>query len=334
MTSRRMVLAGLASLPVGVRLNAAAPSTIGSITRLDPELDRIVAPSAVVTVLARGYKWAEGPVWVPRDNCLLFNDPPSNILYRWRAKDGVRPFLSPSGLQGAVPPGIREPGLNGMAIDSSGALIAADSGTRAILRIDLRTRARTTLVDRFGGKRFNSPNDLCVAPSGMIYFTDPPYGLTDGDASSLRELAHCGLYMLSRDGALSLLDDSHRRPNGVAISPDGSTLYLALSDERQPEILAYSLDERGFPTGRRLFRDMRAEQEKGLPGLPDGIKVSRNGHVFATGPGGVHILTRDGKALGLIGTGKSVANCALDRVGRRLFLTSSDMLAVVPLHLA
>ncbi len=237
MTSRRMFLAGLASLPVGARLGAAVAAPIGSIRRLDPELDRIVAPSASVTVLARGYKWAEGPVWAPRDNCLLFNDPPSNILYRWRPKDGVRPFLSPSGLQGPVPPGIREPGLNGLAIDSSGALIAADSGTRAIVRIDLRTRARTILADRFQGKRFNSPNDLCVAPSGMIYFTDPPYGLTDGDRSALRELEHCGLYALGPDGALSLLDGSHRRPNGVAVSPDGRTLYLALSDEQRPEVL-------------------------------------------------------------------------------------------------
>ncbi|WP_257557423.1 SMP-30/gluconolactonase/LRE family protein [Sphingobium sp. CFD-2] len=332
MTSRRMFLAGLASLPVGARLGAAVAAPIGSIRRLDPELDRIVAPSAAVTVLARGYKWAEGPVWAPRDNCLLFNDPPSNILYRWRPKDGARPFLSPSGLQGPVPPGIREPGLNGLAIDSSGALIAADSGTRAIVRIDLRTRARTILADRFQGKRFNSPNDLCVAPSGMIYFTDPPYGLTDGDMSALRELEHCGLYALGPDGALSLLDGSHRRPNGVAVSPDGRTLYLALSDEQRPEVLAYSLDERGFPTGQRLFHDMRAEQEKGLPGLPDGIKVSRNGHVFATGPGGVHILAPDGRALGLVGTGQSVANCALDAAGRRLFLTSSDMLAVVPVR--
>lgn len=334
MIARRMVLAGLASLSAAARLNAGAPSAIGSITRLDPGLDRIVAPSAVVTVLGRGYKWAEGPVWVQRDNCLLFNDPPSNMLYRWRAKDGVRPFLFPSGLQSAVPPGIREPGLNGMAIDSSGALIAADSGTRAIVRIDLRTRARTILVDRFQGKRFNSPNDLCVAPSGMIYFTDPPYGLTDGDASSLRELEHCGLYALSPDGRLSLLDGSHRRPNGVATSPDGRTLYLALSDERQPEILAYALDERGFPTGPRLFHDMRAEQGKGLPGLPDGIKLSSHGNIFATGPGGVHILTPDGRALGMVGTGKAVANCALDSAGRRLFLTSSDMLAVVSIRSA
>lgn len=332
MTSRRAVLAGLASLPIAARFPAQAATGFGSITRLDPALDAIIAPSASISLLGKGYRWAEGPVWVPTQDCLLFNDPPSNILYRWRAKDGVQPFMSPSGLQGAIPPGIREAGLNGIALDASGALIGADSGTRAIVRIDLRTRVRTILADRFDGRRFNSPNDLCIAPSGLIYFTDPPYGLADSDTSPLRELDHCGLYALAPDGTVTLLDGSHRRPNGVALSPDGRTLYLALSDETRPEVLAYSLDARGLPTGQRLFHDMRADQDKGLPGLPDGIKVSRDGHVFATGPGGVHILTAKGQRLGVVGTGKSVANCCFDGKGKRLFMTSSDILAVVPLR--
>ncbi|WP_242123645.1 SMP-30/gluconolactonase/LRE family protein [Sphingobium sp. Sx8-8] len=333
MTSRRMFLTGLASLPVSTVARAeTAAANIGSITRLSPALDGIIAPAASISLLAKGFRWAEGPVWVPRDNGLLFNDPPSNVLYRWRAEGGARPLLSPSGLQGVVPPGIREAGLNGLALDAAGALIAADSGTRAIVRVDPRTGKRTILADRFEGKRFNSPNDLCVAPSGMIYFTDPPYGLTDGDTSSLRELDYSGLYALGPDGKLTLLDRSHRRPNGVAVSPDGRTLYLALSDERQPEVHAYALDAHGLATGQRLFYDMRVHREKGLPGLPDGIKVAPDGHVFATGPGGVHILTAQGQALGLASTGKTVANCCFDLGGRRLFMTSSDMLAVLPLN--
>jgi gluconolactonase len=190
---------------------------------------------------------------------------------------------------------------------------------------------RTVLADRFEGKRFNSPNDLTITPSGAIYFTDPPYGLKDADASPLRELDYCGLYRLAPDGSLALLDRTHRRPNGVALSPDGRTLYLALSDEKRPEVLAYALDDKGMPMSQALFRNMRPQLAAGLPGLPDGIKVDASGHVFATGPGGVHICTPQGQLLGIVGTGKAVANCCIGEDGTHLFMTSSDMLAVIPL---
>ncbi|MFC3440356.1 SMP-30/gluconolactonase/LRE family protein [Sphingobium rhizovicinum] len=330
MIARRTALAGLASLPVA----AVAATRTSGVTRIDPGLDRIIAPSAKVERLASGFRWAEGPVWAAQDKCLFFNDPPSNILYRWRAEDGAKPFLSPSGLQTPVPPEIREAGLNGLAIDAAGALIAADSGTRAIVRIDIASGQRRIVADRYQGKRFNSPNDLCIAATGAIYFTDPTYGLREGDASPLRELAHCGLYRMSPDGEVTLLDGDHRRPNGVALSPDGRTLYLALSDEKQPEVLAYALDADGLPTQRRLFRDMRPELARGLPGLPDGIKVDVHGHVFATGPGGVHVCAPDGTLLGMVSTGKAIANCAIDQEGARLFLTSADQLAVIGLRRA
>ena len=311
---------------------AARTEAVGSITRLSPALDRIIAPSAFVETLAEGYRWAEGPVWVPQGDFLLFSDPPSNIVYRWKDGHGAQPFLSPSGLQSAIPPGIREAGLNGLAIDKAGHLIAADSGTRAIVRIDLNSTKRTILADRYQSKRFNSPNDLCIAKSGTIFFTDPPYGLAEADASPLRELEHNGLYALTPDGAVILLDGSRRRPNGVSLSPDERTLYLALSDENHPEIYAYTLDASGRPSGQRLFHDMRSQRAKGYPGLPDGIKVAPSGHVFATGPGGVHILTPEGELLGIVGTGKAVANCCFGQNGTRLFLTSSNRLAAVDLR--
>jgi gluconolactonase len=323
------LLAGLASLPVAAM---AAPAPTGFIKRLSPKLDAIISPSATVEFLAEGFRWAEGPVWVSQGDYLLFSDPPANIVYRWRQNEGAKPFLSPAGFQGVIPEGVREAGLNGLTIDKKGALIAADSGTRAIMRIDLQTRKRTILADRFEGKRFNSPNDLCIAPSGFIYFTDPPYGFTDGDKSALRELPHNGLYMLAPDGKVTLIDGTHRRPNGVAIAPDGRTLYLALSDEKQPEVRAYYLGADGRPTGQRLFYDFRAELAQGQPGLPDGIKVAPSGHVFATGPGGVHILTSKGEALGVVGTGKAVANICLGKGGASLFLTSADRLARVSLR--
>ncbi|WP_395397104.1 SMP-30/gluconolactonase/LRE family protein [Novosphingobium sp. BL-8A] len=337
MMDRRSILAGMAALPLldAVPLAAAGGkgSGFGTIRRLDPGLDRVIAPGATVRLLASGFQWTEGPVWVPHENCLLFSDPPRNTVHRWSAgkgtEKGVEVFLRPSGLQTPVPASIREPGLNGLALDARDALVAADSGSRAIVRIDLTSRRREVLVDRYEAKRFNSPNDLCVAASGAIYFTDPTYGLADGDDSSLRELAFCGLYRLSPDGNVVALDRDHRRPNGVALSPDGRTLYLSLSDEVQPEVLAYTLDENGMPTDRRRFLDLRADFAAGRPGLPDGIKVNASGHVFATGPGGIHVCTPAGQVLGVIETGKAISNCALGRNGTALFLTSSDSVAVL-----
>lgn len=332
MIDRRSMLGGLAAVPLlGATRAIAAPREASSVRRLDPELDRIIAPGSSVRILASGFLWAEGPVWVPKGNYLLFGDPPRNTVHRWSSAKGVEVFLRPSGLQTPVPASIREPGFNGLALDSRGALIAADSGSRAIVRLDLASRRRETLAERFDGKRFNSPNDVCVAPSGAIYFTDPTYGLADGDTSSLRELAWCGLYRLSPDGKVDVLDRDHRRPNGVALSPDGRTLYLSLSDETQPEVLAYSLDENGMPTGRSRFLDMRSEFAEGRPGLPDGIKVDGSGHVFATGPGGVHVCTPEGQVLGIVETGKAIANCAIGQGGKTLFLTSADSLAVIDL---
>ena len=333
MIGRRTFVTALAMLPLAQTLaRAADDAPTPGIDRLDPALDRILAPDARVDIIARGYRWAEGPAWVSQGNYLLFNDPPSNILYRWTRAQGVTPFLSPSGLQTSVPEGIREPGLNGIAITASGMLVGADSGTRAIVQIDLRTRQRRILADRYEGKRFNSPNDLCVAPSGAIYFTDPPYGLAQADDSPLRELDFCGLYRLDPDGSVTLLDRSHRRPNGVGLSPDGTTLYLALSDEKRPVLLAYPLDAKGQTGMSRLFLDMHAELATGDPGLPDGMDVGPHGHVFATGPGGVHVCAPDGQRLGIIRTSKAIANCCIGERGRTLFLTSSDMLAMVPLR--
>lgn len=332
MIDRRTLIAGAAALPLAnAAARAASPAPSPRIDRLDPAFDRIVPPGAAVEFLGQGYRWAEGPIWVPQGDYLLFSDPASNIMFRWTRKDGITPFLSPSGLQTPVPPEIREPGLNGIAVAADGSLVGADSGSRAIVRVDLTTKRRTILADRFEGKRFNSPNDMCIAPSGAIYFTDPPYGLKDADASPLRELDFCGLYRLTPDGVVTAIDRSHRRPNGVAVAPDGRTLYLALSDENQPELLAYTLDDKGLPTGRRVFLDMRKGRAAGDPGLPDGVKVRGDGHVFATGPGGVHVCTAEGKLLGIIRTGKAVANCAIGEGGRTLFMTSSDRLAAVPL---
>ncbi|WP_347302536.1 SMP-30/gluconolactonase/LRE family protein [Croceibacterium sp. TMG7-5b_MA50] len=350
MTSRRTLLkgvglAGLAALPLAgcarlqeVRGRISPPAMVGGVEMFDTALPAIIDPAARAQVLATNYTWAEGPAWVadqsPVGGYLLFNDPGNNVMYRYRPGEEVEEFLRPSGLQTPVPPEIREPGANGMAIDGTGRLVIADSGTRAIVAIDLATLGRTVLADRFEGRRFNSPNDLTIARDGAIYFTDPPYGFAAADESPLREVGGNGLYRRAPDGTVRLLD-TQRRPNGVGLSPDERTLYLALSDEQRPQVLAYPLGPDGMPAGpARLFHDMTRFHAEGRPGLPDGMDVAADGTVFATGPGGVHVLTPDGRLLGIIGTGSAVANCAIGRLedgGRCLYLTAHTTLARIAL---
>ena len=166
---------------------AKARKTVGGVRRLDARLDAVVAPGAVIEVLAEGFVWSEGPVWVKDGGYLLFSDVPANIMHRWSEADGASVFLQPSGYDGPPTAGFREPGSNGLALDAAGALLVCDHGNRAISKVDLRTRRKTILLDRFEGKRFSSPNDLAVARSGGIYFTDPPYGLEGLNDSPLKE---------------------------------------------------------------------------------------------------------------------------------------------------
>ncbi len=332
--SRRQILAAAAALPLVAAAPAPAPAPaprrVGGIERLDPGLDAIIDPTAPVEVLGEGYRWAEGPVWVRRKGWLLFNDVPGNTMWRWRPGKGVDLFMRPSGLAGPVPDAFNEAGANGLAIDPAGRLVMADSGNRAVARVDLDTKRKTILVDRYQGKRFNSPNTVVVARNGAIYFTDPPYGLKDPDHAPLRELDFQGLYRRDPDGKVTLLDGTHYRPNGIALSPDERTLYLALSDEARPELLAYPLDAKGNIGRARLFHDTRAQHAAGRPGLPDGVVTDQAGRVFATGPGGVHVLAPDGRLLGIIATGQTIANCCFGGAdGSTLFMTSHDMLACV-----
>src|SRR5690606_35263203 len=131
---------------------------------------------------------------------LLFNDVPSNVCYKWKQGEGVSKLLDPSGLAGPIPDGVREAGANGLAIDANGDLIMADSGTRAIARVDLETKQKTIVADKYFGKRFSSCNDVAIGRDGKIYFTDPPYGFSQGDASPLKEIEFNGVYSVAAGG--------------------------------------------------------------------------------------------------------------------------------------
>lgn len=336
--ARGLKLAGGTMLACVAGTAAAADRVVDGdaprIRRLDAGLDRMILPGTPVEVIARGIRWAEGPVWVPGGGggYLLFSDPPANVVRRWRRGQEATVFLSPSGTAGLDPRQVREPGANGLALDATGALLIANSGGRSIDRLDLGTRRRTTLVDRHAGKRFNSPNDLHVARDGAIWFTDPPYGLTDGDASALKEASVNGVYRWTRDGGTTLIDGTLTRPNGIALSPDERRLYVSVSDEAAPRIMMYDLDARHRPLRRRVLLDAAAMMGPQAPGLPDGMKVARDGTLICSVPGGMMLMTPEARPLGLIETGTAIANCAFGEGGRALFLTASDRVLRVALR--
>lgn len=209
-----------------------------------------------------------------------------------------------------------------------GPILMCDHGNRAVARLDLAAREKTFLATHFGARRFNSPNDLVRASDGSIYFTDPPYGLEGRNASPLKELAWNGVYRLDPDGVVTLLTKKLSYPNGIILSPDGRTLYVAVSDPDHAVVMAFPLEE-GRIGGGRAFADMTELVGPESPGLPDGMAIDEAGNLFATGPGGVHVLTPEGERLGLIATGTKIANCAFGEDGRALFLASHHMLARV-----
>lgn len=294
-----------------------AQETLGKVVRLDPALDKLIPQDAKIEVIAQGFTWTEGPVWVKDGGYLLFSDIPRNSIFRWDEKNGVKLFLSPSGYTGRDFYGL-EPGANGLVIDPQGRLVCCEHGDR---RVSVLTKGggKRTLVDNYQGKRLNSPNDACFKSNGDLYFTDPPYGLPQRELDPLRELDFFGVYRLSTDGKLTLLTTEMTRPNGIAFSPDEKTLYVAQSDPKAALWKAFPVKEDGTLGESRLFYDATDQVGK-LPGLPDGLKTDVNGNVFATGPGGCYIFTPEGKVLGRIDTGQRTANCNWGDDGSTLYL--------------
>lgn len=305
--------------------------TVGSIERMAPELDAIVAADAVIERLAQGYTWSEGPVWIADGGYLLFTDVPENTIHRWSPEDGTQVFLQPSGYAGEPDPTLREAGANGLVRARDGSLLLADSGNRAVARLDLRSGERTVLASSYQGRRLNSPNDLVEHASGAVFFTDPPYGLADLNDSPVKEQPFNGVYRIDPDGSVHLIDDGLSFPNGIVLSPDQRTLYVANSDPERPIWMAYELDSAGNAVGQRVFADASDLLGDGVHGLPDGMVVAADGHLFATAPGGVLVFAADGRRLGRIATGTAIANCTLDDSGETLYLTSHSFLARVAL---
>jgi gluconolactonase len=298
---------------------------MGHLTRIDPAFDALVPPTARIEKLAEGFDWAEGPVWVPAGRYVLFNDIPKNTTFRWQDGRGISEYLKPSGYSGNAPFTGREPGANGLALDKEGRLLLCQHGDRRVVRQE-KDGKLTVLADRHDGKRFNSPNDLCVKSNGDILFTDPPYGLPKQMDDPAKELPFQGVYRIAAGGGVTLLTKEMSRPNGIALSPDEKTLYVNNSDGARPVVMAFELRSDGSLGPGRVFFDAAPLSKTGKPGAPDGLKVDRKGNVFTTGPGGVLVLTPDGKHLGTIETGERTANCNWGDDGSTLYMTAHKYL--------
>jgi len=306
----------------------ASAEGFGEIRRFDPRLDAIVPADAKMEKLAEGFEWSEGPVWVRDGGYLLFSDIPNNAVMKWKEGEGISLFLKPAGYTGSAAPS-GEPGSNGLLIDKEGRLVLCEHGDRRVARLE-KNGKKTTLADRYDGKRFNSPNDAVYKSNGDLYFTDPPYGLPKQADDPSRETDFCGVYRLQPDGTVTLLTDKMTRPNGIAFSPDEKTLYVAQSDGAAAIWMAYDVQEDGTIANGRVFHDVTKLMGK-EPGAPDGMKVDVHGNIFATGPGGVWIFAPDGTPLGLLATGQATANCGFGDDGSTLYITADMYLLRIKL---
>ena len=293
---------------------------IGSVERLSPEINNLIDSNAKIEILAEGFEWSEGPIWSTKLNSLLFSDVPNNVIYIWNENNGINVFAKPIGYSGQVPNN-KKAGTNGLTIDANGNLIVCMHGDRMIAKIEnLNIQKITSVIESYNNKLFNSPNDLVYDSKGNLFFTDPPYGLLKGDKDELKEIPFNGVYKLSTNGNLELLIKNLSRPNGISISNDEKTLYVANSDNNNPIIMKYELTKEGIKNPKVFFDGKElAKKDKGLF---DGLKVHPSGNVFATGPGGVLIIKENGEHIGTIRTDVRTANCTFDDDFEYLYMTS------------
>lgn len=323
LSSRILFLSTIVWFSLNSMSTAQAQRTLGSVERLAPVFDSLVDKGAKIEILADGFTWTEGPVWIGgSDGHLLFSDIPRNSIFKWSQQSGVSLFMSPSGYTGVTYYGL-EPGSNGLLLDKAGRLVMCEHGDR---RVSVLTNGggKLTIADRYQGKRLNSPNDAALKSNGDIYFTDPPYGLPKRFDDPMRELDFCGVYRVDAVGEVTLLTKSIERPNGIAFSPDEKTLYVAQSNPEQADWTAFPVKADGtLGEGKQLYD--ATERVGKEPGLPDGMTVDADGYLWASGPGGIYVFTSAGKLLGRLVTGERTSNCSFGADGY-LYMTVDSYL--------
>ncbi|RVU24935.1 SMP-30/gluconolactonase/LRE family protein [Sandaracinomonas limnophila] len=306
-------------------------NAIGKIHKYDAELDHLLDTQSKIEVVAEGFVWSEGPVWVKNGNYLLFSDVPSNIIHKWTEKEGLSKFLQPSGYTGQGYYS-EETGANGNIINLKGNLVSCEHGDRRISEMPLNDpKGKKTLAHIVDGKKLNSPNDVVQRRNGDYFFTDPPYGLPGrGKPEPEKEIEYQGVYRIDTKGNVSLQAKDMSRPNGLAFNLDESVLIVAQSDPRAIIWNAYPIDKNGNLGTPKIFFDGSELQKQGLRGAGDGMKVDSEGNIWATGPGGILIINSKGKLLGRIETGTATSNVAFGgNDGKTLFITADSYLVRV-----
>jgi len=307
--------------------------TTGSIIRYDPTLDALIDSSATAEIIAEGFEWSEGPLWVESEQMLLFSDVPTNTIYKWTAETGSEVYLKPSGDTGGMANRRKEPGSNGLLLDQAGSLVLCQHGNRQVAKMDAPLEQPKpvflSLASKYGGKRLNSPNDAAYNEAGELFFTDPPYGLpTQGDDDPEKEIPFNGVYKVRQTGEIILLTDQISKPNGIAFFPDEQKLLIGNSDPNAANW--YILDLVDTVVTPKLFYSATNER-KGLKGLPDGLKIDSKGVVYASGPGGIWIFDSTGKVLGKIALDDAVSNVALSADEKTLYITNSSKILRIKL---
>jgi gluconolactonase len=282
----------------------------------DDRFERLVPAAAHLEPLAGGAIWAEGPVYLPDDDSVIWSDVRGDRVRRWSAAGGASELYAPGDF------------ANGHTLDRDGRILACEHGLRRVARYEA-DGSRTTVADRHDGRRLNSPNDLIVASDGAVWFTDPPYGILDDSEGHRAESELGGCYVFRFDrvtGELAVVSDAMEHPNGLAFSPDESVLYVSdTSAARIPggnhHILAFDVVDGGRRLARpRVFAVME-------PGLADGLRVDVDGNVWTSAGDGIHVLDAAGIELGRILLPEAASNCVFGgRDGRRLFITATSTL--------
>ena len=296
-----------------------------SVERLDPRIDDIIAPGVLPEILADGFNWSEGPLWLAEEKILIFSDVPENTVYQWSESGGLTVYLNSSGYTDTLRRG-GETGSNGLLRDPQGRLVLCQHGDRKMARMDApldKPESKfITLADNWQGKRFNSPNDAVYNSKGELFFTDPAYGMEFGWEDPRREIDFAGVYKLNNDGEVILFIDTIPAPNGIGFSPDEKKLYIASSGE-DASLYEYSISEDGSLNEGKVFFDTR-ELKKNRKGSPDGLVVREDGIIFASGPGGILIFTPQAEHLGTILTRQFTSNCTFD-ADRSYLIITADM---------
>ena len=299
--------------------------TIGTVERLDASLDAIIDKDAAAPeIIAEGYEWSEGPVWVESEKMLLFSDVPTNKVYKWTEAKGAELYLTPSGYTGSPARG-GEMGSNGLTLSKDNKLVLCQHGNRQLAMMDAPLSAPAsafkTIIGNYQSKKFNSPNDLVYRSNGDLFFTDPPYGLEKNMDDPLKEIAFQGVYCVKPTGEIKLLTDSITRPNGIVFTPDQKTLIVANSDSTKANWYAFDIGDNDSLINPRIFYSA-VDAIKKEKGNPDGLKIDRNGNVFASGPGGIWIFDRNARVLGKIKIPGAVSNCAFSPDEKTLYITA------------